>query len=134
MLNKVPIQRLRRERHESRGQRTARACDTCKMKCDGNRPMCAQCHAQGLATCVYSEAKIVKERRQLESANLKIEAYEGLLRNISDRVDAPIAKRIISALKVRLGLVSLRDPLTNQIGLMCIGPFCKKEWASKRFF
>lgn len=113
MLKKVPIQRLRREGREKDGRlRTARACDTCrqrKMKCDGNRPMCAQCHAQGLATCVYSESKIATERKQPELAKLKIEAYEKLLRNISHRVDASIAKRITSTINVGLGLVSLRD-------------------------
>lgn len=113
MLKKVPIQRLRRERPESDGRRrTARACDTCrqrKMKCDGKRPICAQCHAQGLTTCDYSEAKTVRERKQLELAQLKIEAYEDLLRNISHRADASIAKQITSTLEVRFGLVSLYD-------------------------
>lgn len=106
MLQKIPIQRLRRERRENEGQqRTARACDTCrqrKMKCDGNRPMCAQCQAQGLATCAYSEAKAVKVQRQLESANLKIKAYEGLLKDISHRIGGFLAKRIASVLNVCL--------------------------------
>lgn len=106
MLQKVPIQRLRRERRENEGQqRTARACDTCrqrKMKCDGNRPMCTQCQAQGLAICAYSEAKAVKVQRQLESANLKIKAYEELLKDISHRVGGFLAKRIASILNVCL--------------------------------
>ena len=110
MLNKVHIPRLKRERPEREGRgRTARACDTCrqrKMKCDGKKPICAQCQAQGLRACDYSEAKIVRDRKQLELAKLKIEAYEDLLQNISHRADASTAKQIISTLKVRLSRVT----------------------------
>ncbi|KAJ5455002.1 transcriptional regulator family: Fungal Specific TF [Penicillium desertorum] len=103
MLNKVRIPRLRRERPESDGRsRTAQACNTCrqrKMKCNGKRPICAQCHAQGLTACDYSEAKIVIERKQLELAQVKIGAYEDLLRKLSLRADASTAKQITSILK-----------------------------------
>lgn len=105
MLNKIPIKRQIRDRHESQGRRTVRACDPCrqrKMKCDGAKPVCSQCHAQGLATCVYSETKIEQERSQVESAKAKIEAYEKLLRDIYNRVEASIAKQIASVLQVRL--------------------------------
>ena len=106
MLNKVLIPRLRRERPESEGRRrTVRACDTCrqrKMKCDGKRPVCAQCYAQGLTACDYSEAKMVRERKQLELARLKIGVYEELLRNISQRSDPYTAEQIQRTLKVRL--------------------------------
>jgi hypothetical protein len=108
MLNKIPIQRVVRDRPESRGGRTSRACDACrqrKMKCDGAKPSCSQCHAQGIATCVYSGTKIEQERMQLESAKAKIEAYEKLLRDIYHRVEASIAKRIENVLQVRLNFV-----------------------------
>ncbi|KAI2673850.1 transcriptional regulator family: Fungal Specific TF [Penicillium roqueforti] len=100
---RINIPRLRRERRASEGRgRTARACDTCrqrKMKCDGKKPVCAQCHAQGLTTCDYSEAKLVRERKQLELAQLKIGAYEDLLRNIAQRADTSTAKQITSTLE-----------------------------------
>lgn len=64
--------------------------------------MCAQCQAQGLATCAYSEVKAVKVQRQLESANLKIKAYEELLKDISHRIGGFLAKRIASVLNVCL--------------------------------
>ena len=103
MRKKVPIERVTHESQRRRGTRTPRACDTCrqrKMKCDGNRPMCTQCRAQELATCVYSDKKNEKEQRQLELARLKIEDYEKLLRDISREAEAPVAKKIASILEV----------------------------------
>lgn len=106
MLNKLPIQRLARDQNDSRGGgRTSRACDTCrqrKMKCDGTRPECSQCRAQGLATCFYSETRVEQDRRELELAKAKIEAYEKFLRDLCQGVETSTAKQIASVLQVRV--------------------------------
>lgn len=106
MLKKLPTQRLESVRNESRRTRTPRACEACrqrKWKCDGDRPTCAQCAAQGLAKCVYTELKTVKERRQLQSAELKNASYEEFLREISRGADTSLAQRIAQILQVRIG-------------------------------
>lgn len=104
MANKLPIPRLQRERRDSGGRRTSRACDYCrerKSKCDGKRPVCFQCRSLGRTNCVYSEAKFVRQQRELESVRKKVQRYEELLRSISTELEGPIADRVANALKVR---------------------------------
>lgn len=101
MLSRVPIPRLRNWHHGQKSRRVAHACDECrsrKSKCDGERPICAQCIAVGLETCVYSESKRTQERKQLESAKREIDRYDKLLREISQEVDESIAKKIAKVL------------------------------------
>jgi hypothetical protein len=103
MLTRVPIPRLRKESHKPGGKRTARACNACrqrKWKCDGSRPICGQCEAQSLDSCVYSENKLLRERRELELAKEKIVFYEQFLQEISREVDASVSRRINDVLKV----------------------------------
>lgn len=107
MLKKLPIQRLERVRNESRRMRTARACETCRQrrtKCDGSRPMCAQCDAQGLVNCVYTDNKTARGRMQLQSAELKNASYEEFLREISRGANTSLAERIARILEVRIDI------------------------------
>lgn len=106
MSNKLPIPRLRREWQGSDRRRTSQACDSCrqrKIKCDGSRPTCSHCHAQGLNNCVYSDAKAVRQRKDLAAAQRKAESYEELLRNVSQELEGPTADRVVKALKVCWG-------------------------------
>jgi hypothetical protein len=103
MPYKLPIPRLRRERRESSGRRTSQACDSCrqrKIKCDGNRPTCSLCHAQGLDNCFYSDAKAVRQQRELELMKRKIENYEEMFRNILGELEVSTADQVAKALKV----------------------------------
>lgn len=102
MLNRLPIPRLpnRRADRENPG-RVARACDNCrsrKKKCDGDKPVCGQCAGSELVSCVYSESKNVRERKELKWTARKADRYETLLREISHEVELPVAKRIQRAL------------------------------------
>jgi hypothetical protein len=111
MLSRVPIPRLRKESHKSGGKRTARACNSCrqrKWKCDVKKPICGQCEAQSLESCVYSEKKLLRERRKMELAKGNIVFYEQFLQEISREVDAPVSRRINDVLKVRLDLFALQ--------------------------
>jgi hypothetical protein len=115
MASKLPISRLRRQRHESSsGRRTSRACDICrerKVKCDGNQPQCSQCVGLGLSNCSYSERKLVRLQNELLLDRKKIENYEEVFRDLTIEFEGPVAERIQSALKVRLH---------NN----CMGPLC----------
>lgn len=105
MTNKLPIPRIPHERRAASGRRISRACDACrarKAKCDGNRPRCAQCTAQGLDKCLYSDRKLVRLQKDFESEQGKREAYEGFLRDLSVEFEGPIADRIDKFLKVCL--------------------------------
>ncbi|KAJ5819106.1 hypothetical protein N7474_004697 [Penicillium riverlandense] len=53
----------------------------------------------GLSHCVYSEAKFVRQQKELESVRRKVERYEELLRSISTDLEGPIANRVANALK-----------------------------------
>ncbi|KAJ5267885.1 hypothetical protein N7478_010693 [Penicillium angulare] len=102
MSNKLPIPRLRREVRESGGRRTSRACNSCrqrKIKCDGNRPTCSLCHAQGLNNCFYSDVKAVRQQKDLELMRMKVESYEELLRNISLELEGPTAEQVAKVLE-----------------------------------
>ena len=104
MQNKLPIQRLQRDRSGSGGRRTGRACNPCrerKTKCDGSKPTCSQCRVLGVADCFYPESIIIRLQKELELVRGKSESYEELLRNISEELEGPIAKRIAKVLKVR---------------------------------
>ncbi|KAJ5743376.1 hypothetical protein N7533_010478, partial [Penicillium manginii] len=109
MPYKLPIPRLRRERRESSGRRTSQACDSCrqrKIKCDGNRPTCSLCHAQGLDNCFYSDAKAVRQQRELELMKRKIENYEEMFRNILGELEVSTADQVAKALKSPCGAYS----------------------------
>lgn len=64
--------------------------------------MCAQCAAQGLVNCVYTENKTARGRTQLHSAEQKNVLYEELLRELSNGANTPLAERITRILEVRL--------------------------------
>lgn len=103
MASKLPIPRLLHLRREGGGRRISHACDTCrerKTKCDGNRPHCTQCVVQGFDNCFYSDRKLVRLQKELESARRKIQSYEELLQNLSVEFEEPVADRIRKALKV----------------------------------
>lgn len=113
MPDKLPIPRLRRERQESGGRRISRACDACrqrKIKCDGDRPTCSLCHAQGLNNCSYSDGKAVRQQKDLDLMKRKIETYEELLRDISGELEGPSADQVAKVLKVYF------SPSTRQRG------------------
>lgn len=103
MSDKIAIPRLQQQKHGSSKQRTGRACDPCrqrKSKCDGQKPFCSCCLAQGLNNCTYSDTKHAKHRKNLELAQRKIEGYEELLRDISQELERPTASRVARTLKV----------------------------------
>lgn len=109
MFDKVPIQRIRRESAGiPRPLRTARACVSCqqrKRKCDGGKPLCSQCRAESLTSCVYSEGKLKMEREELAFTRRKVEIYEDLLRDLFDKVEDKDAQRITKALTVSSPIV-----------------------------
>jgi hypothetical protein len=111
MVNRVPIPRLKNDSHKSHGKRTTRACNSCrqrKWKCDGKKPVCTQCEAQSLKSCIYSENKLLRERKELQLAREKIALYEDLLQELSREVDASVSMRIKDVLKVRLNFFALK--------------------------
>jgi hypothetical protein len=63
-------------------------------------PRCSQCQAQGSEDCFYSDNKNVRQRKELCSANQRIQDYEDLLRDLLLVVDEQYAARITDALEV----------------------------------
>ncbi|KAJ5100772.1 hypothetical protein N7456_006824 [Penicillium angulare] len=99
MTAKLPIPRLPRGRRDT-GGRTAQACETCrerKCKCDGVRPTCSQCLAQGLGNCFYPERKVVQQQKTIDSMRSELKYYQELLRNLSQESKGPIANRVTKA-------------------------------------
>ena len=97
MSAKLPIPRLRREKREKGAGRVSQACEPCrerKNKCDGNRPACSQCRAQGLDECFYPERKVIQQHKELESMRNEIEGYQELLVKISTGLQGPIADQV----------------------------------------
>lgn len=103
MSAKLPIPRLQHERQGIIARRTNQACAHCqerKIKCDGGRPACSQCHTYGLLDCVYPERKIIRQEKELVSAQKEVEAYRKVLQDISEQLEGPVADRISKALNV----------------------------------
>jgi len=50
--------------------------------------------------CIYSDVKVVRQQKDLESAQRTVESYEELLRDISQELERPTANRVAKALKV----------------------------------
>ncbi|KAF7714756.1 Fungal Zn(2)-Cys(6) binuclear cluster domain-containing protein [Penicillium ucsense] len=100
--NKVAIPRLAPTTPYRARRRSARACETCRLrktKCDGVRPSCGQCRGQN-SKCVYEDIKRVRDQKLLGLLSKRTEEYESLLRDLEGRVDTPTAKKIRKALKV----------------------------------
>lgn len=98
---KVAIPRAAPYSIHSQRRRSARACEPCrqrKIKCDGNKPVCRQCHEHHV-TCSYLELKRVRDQKQLEILSHRVKAYESLLRDLEMEVDANAARRIRRTLK-----------------------------------
>lgn len=100
---KVAIPRLAAPTTSRARRRSPRACNPCrqrKIKCDGVRPTCGQC-AYHNNRCVYEDVKRVRDQKMLELLSKRAERYESLLRDLEGDVDAPTARRIRKALKVK---------------------------------
>ncbi|EPS30972.1 hypothetical protein PDE_05926 [Penicillium oxalicum 114-2] len=98
---KVAIPRLAPSTAYRARRRSARACETCRLrktKCDGTRPSCGQCVAQN-NKCVYEDIKRVRDQKLLGLLSKRTEEYESLLRDLEGRVDGPTARKIRKALK-----------------------------------
>jgi hypothetical protein len=97
MKAKLPIPRLQSVRKDTSNGRTSRACETCrerKNKCDGARPTCSQCVAQGFDNCFFPERKIVQQQRAISSMGTEIQVYRELLEDISGEIRGPAADRV----------------------------------------
>ncbi|KAJ5982088.1 hypothetical protein N7451_012188 [Penicillium sp. IBT 35674x] len=100
--DKLPIPRLQRERRESGGRRTSRACNPCrerKTKCDGNKPICSQCRGLGVTSCFYPESLVNRLREELKSVRAENENYLNLLQDLKNESEEPIAEKISKGLK-----------------------------------
>ncbi|CEJ55099.1 hypothetical protein PMG11_01376 [Penicillium brasilianum] len=101
--NKVAIPRLAAPTTSRGRRRSVRACESCrqrKIKCDGVRPTCGQCTYHN-DRCQYEDVKRVRDQKMLELLAKRTERYESLLRDLEGDVDAPTARRIRKALKVK---------------------------------
>ncbi|KAF3384359.1 hypothetical protein F1880_001878 [Penicillium rolfsii] len=101
--NKVAIPRLAPPTAYRARRRSARACESCrqrKIKCDGVRPICGQCTYHN-NRCVFEDVKRVRDQKMLELLSKRVERYESMLRDLEGDVDAPTARRIRKALKVK---------------------------------
>jgi hypothetical protein len=102
---KVAIPRAAPYSIHSQRRRSARACEPCrqrKIKCDGNKPVCRQCHEHHV-TCSYLDVKRVRDQKQLEVLSHRVKEYESLLRDLETEVDANAARRIRRTLKTSNG-------------------------------
>jgi hypothetical protein len=102
---KVAIPRAAPYSIHSQRRRSARACEPCrqrKIKCDGNKPVCRQCHEHNV-TCSYLDVKRVRDQKQLEILSRRVKEYESLLRDLETEVDANAARRIRRTLKTSSG-------------------------------
>lgn len=137
MTNKLPIPRLLDERRESSGRRISRACDACrarKTKCDGDRPRCTQCAAQGIDKCFYPDRKIVRLQRELDSERSKTQAYEDVLQDLSLEFEGPIANRIRKVLRVCLyARAGIRISTETSVAAGPTGWSCKSRKEALQF-
>ncbi|RHZ67268.1 hypothetical protein CDV55_102357 [Aspergillus turcosus] len=102
---KVAIPRAAPYSIHSQRRRSARACEPCrqrKIKCDGNKPVCRQCHEHHV-TCSYLDVKRVRDQKQLGVLSHRVKEYESLLRDLETEVDANSARRIRRTLKTSNG-------------------------------
>ncbi|KAF3398432.1 Thiamine repressible regulatory protein [Penicillium rolfsii] len=64
-----------------------RACESCrqrKTKCTGDKSGCRNCREAGIICC-YTDGKREKSKRQLASLSTKVQAYEDVIRKLSNR-------------------------------------------------
>ncbi|OJJ45707.1 hypothetical protein ASPZODRAFT_512952 [Penicilliopsis zonata CBS 506.65] len=64
-----------------------RACESCrqrKTKCTGDKSGCRNCREAGIICC-YTDGKREKSKRQLASLSAKVQAYEDVVRKLSNR-------------------------------------------------
>lgn len=64
-----------------------RACESCrqrKTKCTGDKSGCRNCREAGIICC-YTDGKREKSKRQLASLSAKVQAYEDVIRKLSNR-------------------------------------------------
>lgn len=100
---KIPIPRGNTKLPEYHHRnRATRACDPCrlhKVKCEGEHPPCKRCLGLGLL-CVYADVKRVRQMKQIEYLEHKVERYEKLLQEIIPLVDERTSQLIQRALEV----------------------------------
>ncbi|KAL4801978.1 fungal-specific transcription factor domain-containing protein [Aspergillus unguis] len=97
---KIAIPRATAVKAAAQRRRSARACEPCrsrKVKCDAERPVCRKCREHGLA-CGYIDIKRIRDQKQLEVLNEKVEKYEKLLRELEGEVEGATGRRIRRAL------------------------------------
>ncbi|KAJ5682822.1 hypothetical protein N7462_005987, partial [Penicillium macrosclerotiorum] len=64
-----------------------RACESCrqrKTKCTGDKSGCRNCREAGIICC-YTDGKREKSKRQLASLSAKVQAYEDVIKKLSNR-------------------------------------------------
>ncbi|KAJ5113089.1 fungal-specific transcription factor domain-containing protein [Penicillium angulare] len=96
---KVAIPRLTPAHPDTSRKRSTWACQNCrerKMKCSGDHPTCKQCEAVD-ASCVYQDAKRVRDRKKLEALSNTVDRYETLLHEIESIVDQDTKRKIKKA-------------------------------------
>ncbi|OAL50452.1 hypothetical protein IQ07DRAFT_643717 [Pyrenochaeta sp. DS3sAY3a] len=72
------------------------ACRTRKTKCDGDRPMCGECHTRG-SDCLYTETESTQQRRK--HADLEILYY--LLQTLPDAEARSLYGRLRAGVDLR---------------------------------
>jgi Fungal Zn(2)-Cys(6) binuclear cluster domain len=104
--DKVPIPRLAPARPDTHRKRSTWACKNCrekKMKCSGDHPTCKQCQT-AIASCIYQDAKRVRDQKKLDALSNTVKRYETLLRDIENKVDYDTKKKIRRILDVSSAL------------------------------
>ena len=79
--NKVAIPRVPPASQPPARRRVERACEGCrerKIKCEGQKPACAQCATSGV-DCVYPPSRREKQEEQVEQLKSENEQYKSLL-------------------------------------------------------
>ncbi|KAJ5901681.1 hypothetical protein N7495_002209 [Penicillium taxi] len=77
-----------------------RACESCrqrKTKCTGDKSGCRNCREVGIICC-YTDGKREKSKRQLASLSAKVQAYEDVIKKLSDRFGVSDEKLVNIAL------------------------------------